>query len=42
MDTKAFVATWALGYDYMLFTSMLGVFLIALAIGHIVKRIKNG
>jgi hypothetical protein len=41
MNTKVFVATWALGYDYLLFTSMLGVVLIAVAFAFIARRVAN-
>jgi hypothetical protein len=41
MDPKTFAATWMLGYDYFLFTSMEGVVLIALVLGFMVAKIEN-
>lgn len=42
MDPRVFIGTMAVGYDYLLFTSMGGVFLIAVALGYLLRSKKHG
>ncbi len=40
-EPRIFIGTMAIGYDYMLFTSMLGVFCIAIAFTLFYRKIKR-